>query len=217
MKLLKTSPGIAPLVIVAIIAVVAIGGVTAFVDMRDDDGQAKAPLQDSVATARGLIAEVEIKLDEIEGSLDDGDDQNDDELVDDVEDVDEKLADAGDEVEKARSEKKNVDELIQRLQANFNRRQAVLERVLAQVPPQARDAIVQAMNNREQSFMALIARLQGEDQRGGGTPDDDEQMKEQKDDPRDMNQGEGNDDRIDDDDEDDDSDDDERDDRERED
>lgn len=73
----------------------------------------------------------------------------------------ERIEKAAKKTEEAEDKGKNVDELVAKLQANSLRQQEVLLKVYEKVPEQARDSILQAMENSKKGLANAINNVQG--------------------------------------------------------
>ena len=73
----------------------------------------------------------------------------------------ERIEKATKKTEKAKDKGKNVDELVAKLQANSLRQQEVLLKVYEKVPTEARDSILNAMENSKKGLLNAINNVQG--------------------------------------------------------
>lgn len=161
MKTFKSSPGIASLAVMAVIGILALAGVSAFYDGNESDGNPQEQTtQDNAKIASDLMANIEAKLSGMEAMLDGSSEVSADAVVTDTASLDTEINAAADATLKAKNENQNVDSLLERLDAIFERRSAVVEKVLAKVPSNARSSIQTNFETRTQNFNELRARFE---------------------------------------------------------
>jgi len=98
---------------------------------------------------------------------------------------------ATEKIEKAQSEGKDVEAIVSKLQANLERQQLVLIRVLDQVPEQAKEAIEQAAENSQQGLMNAQEMQNKNKENSVDTGDDFDEPKDGDDDGDDDGGGNG--------------------------
>lgn len=188
-KIYSSQQGFVPLVILAIVGLVGIGGTTtaAVASQGSIPGDVLYPVKevtenvrlttalDNVSKAKTHLAIADEKLNELEKLQARG--ASADKIVKALEKMEANKQKADEETEKAQAEGKDVEELVAKLQANLERQQAVLIKVLDQVPEQAKEAIQRALENSQRGLNKAIEmqnREKGmpEDAKQSGKPPD---------------------------------------------
>lgn len=162
MKTFKSSPGIASLAVMAVIGLFALAGVSAFYDGSgpDNNNQQDQAAQDNVKISSSLMANVEAKLSGMEAMLNSSSEVSANAMVTDAAGLDTEINAAADAVLRAGNENHDVDKLLERLDAIFERRSDVVEKVLAKVPASSRSSIQANFETRTQNFNELRARFE---------------------------------------------------------
>lgn len=170
--------GVIPLVVLALLAVVGVGGAATVVSRGSIPGDILYPVKETtenvrVATAfsdeskaKVHLAIADEKLNEIEKLEARG--KSADKIIAATERLEKNQGKAIEKLEKAQSEGKDVSAIALRLQSNLERQQSVLARVLEKVPEQAKAAIQRAMEN-SQGGLIKAQEMQTEEK---GKPDD---------------------------------------------